>query len=100
MHLESAHQEYEVTERFHPAVASTGTPSVRPALRGTSMRRSRSASNPARAMDRYESHLPSGEKRGVLSAPAFAAVRSRIPLPSGPIRLMSTFVLSATTESA
>ena len=49
-------------------------------------------------MDSHESHFPSGEKRGVLSAP-LPVVNARDPPPSGPIRYTSTFVLSATVES-
>src|SRR5712691_11846181 len=94
MHLELGHQMWEPTERSHPAVASTATPGDRP----TSMSRWRSASNPARSIDRYASHLPSGEYRGVLSAPGVVVTR-RSPPPGPSTAYRSTFVLSATVES-
>src|SRR2546423_8543797 len=89
---------YEPTERDHPAVASTPAPlSVLPSLRRSNISRSRSASNPARSIDTYASHFPSGENRGVLSAPGLAVMGRRLPPVSTVKR--STFVLSATVVS-
>src|SRR2546425_4170923 len=98
MHLASGHHVYELTDNVHPAVASTGCPAVRPSDRPTSTMRCRSDSNPARSMDSHESHFPSGEKRGVLSAP-LPVVSACDPPPSDPITYTSTLVLSATVES-
>src|SRR6267378_3498176 len=95
MHLELGHQAYEPTESVHPAVASVVRP---PGPRSANIKRSRSASNPARSIERYASHFPSGEKRGVLSAPRLVVI-GRSVAPSGPTRYRSTLVLSATTES-
>src|SRR5947207_14373284 len=55
---------YDPTESVQPLVASTPGPPVRPSERPTSINRCRSASNPARSIERYASHLPSGEYRG------------------------------------
>src|SRR6266576_1179831 len=100
MHFELGHHVYDPTDKSQPDVASTGRPSPVPPVppvRASSMSRRRSASNPALSMDRYASHFPSGEYRGVLSAPAFVMMgRSFPPLPT---TKRSTFVLSATEVS-
>src|SRR5437660_3255562 len=97
MHFELGHHVYDPTDKSQPDVASTGRPSPVPPARASSMSRRRSASNPALSIDRYASHFPSGEYRGVLSAPAFVVMgRSFPPLPT---TKRSTFVLSATVVS-
>src|SRR5437870_2113190 len=97
MHFELGHQVYDPTERLQPLVASVGSRIT--SRRSRSIKRCRSASNPARSMERYASHFPSGENRGVLSAPGL-----RVNVTSGPSPLgtsaRSTFVLSATVLSA
>src|SRR5207237_1189512 len=60
---------YDPTESVQPLVASTLGPPVRPSERPTSINRCRSASNPARSIDRYASHFPTGEYRSVFSTP-------------------------------
>src|SRR5437773_1240764 len=90
---------YDPTESVQPLVASTLGPPVRPSERPTSINRCRSASNPARSIERYASHLPSGEQRGVLSAPR-PVVSARIPDPSGPARYTSTFLLPGPLDVA
>src|SRR2546425_6710800 len=95
MHFEPGHQVYAPPDTAHPAVPSTACPPDR----RLTIKRTRSASNPARSIDSHDSHWPSGEYRGVLSAPLLSAVTAWMPLPSGPITYTSTLVLSATVES-
>src|SRR5919109_4429953 len=90
MHFALGHHVYDPTDKLHPAVASAGRPAVRPPGRPTNINRNRSASNPARSIERYESHLPSGEYRGVLSAPGDVVIARRRPLST---TNRSTFVL-------
>src|SRR5437870_13517467 len=71
---------YDPTESVQPLVASTPGPPVQPSERPTSINRCRSASNPARSIERYASYLPSCEYRGGWSAPR-PVVISRIPDP-------------------
>src|SRR3989442_67271 len=94
MHLELGHQVYEPIDRFQPAVASTGVGT--PARRSAIIKRTRSASNPPRSMERWVAQWLSGEYRGVLSAPGAGVICRNTGASIGEI---STFVLSATVES-
>src|SRR5205823_9390170 len=85
-HFEFGHHVYEPTERFHPVVASIALPlSVLPSFRRSNIKHCRSASKLARSIERNEMNFPSGEKRGVLSAPGLVVSGSMFEL-SGRIR--------------
>src|SRR5213595_336628 len=78
---------YDPTESVQPLVASTPGPPVRPSERPTSINRCRSASNPARSIERYASHFtprysPDGKWLAYLSMEraGFEADRQRLML--------------------